>query len=70
MSDCSNRAEPLDLDRGLPTTAADVAALRGIRESRRLTTEDYLAALARLSPLTPEQQSARRHPRGDQPFRL
>lgn len=61
--------KPLDLERGLPTTADDVAALRRIRESRRLTTEEYLQALARLPPLTPEQQAARRHPRGE-PFRL
>lgn len=78
MSDSSKRSEDpgpalppaLDLARALPTTAADVAALRGLRESRRFSTEDYLAALARLAPLTAEQQAARRHAGGDVPFSL
>ncbi len=60
-------SEPLDLDR-LPTTSADVTALRAVR-ARPMRTEDYLLALARLAP-PPEALRGRKGPSGTEPFRL
>jgi hypothetical protein len=60
----------LDLDRGVPTTRADVEALRRVRRSRCLSTEQYLLALARLPVPPPEVLEARRRAKGEQPFRL
>jgi hypothetical protein len=61
----------LDLARGIPTTRADIEALRRIRAARRLSTEDYLRALAQLpaapTALTPLR---RRRSFGGEPFRL
>lgn len=44
----SKRPEALDLERDLPTTAEDVAALKRIREGRRLSFAEYLRFLSRL----------------------
>jgi hypothetical protein len=68
MTSSSKDSELLDLERGLPTTPADVLALRRIKRSRRLSTEDYLRALARLPP-RPVRPS-RRRTYGGEPFRL
>ena len=46
----SSKPEPLDLERDLPTTAEDVAALKRIRESRRISFADYLLFLSRQKP--------------------
>lgn len=71
MTSSSRRSEPLDLERGLPTTPEDVAALRRIRAARRrLSTADYLRALSQLPPLPPEALRRRRRATGTQPFRL
>ena len=59
-----------DLERGLPTTPADILALRRVRSSRRLSTEEYLRALARLPPRPPEAVPSRRRVYGGEPFRL
>jgi len=64
------RRSELDLERGVPTTPADVDALRRVRLLRRLSTEDYLRALARLPPPAPGAVEKRRHPGGAAPFRL
>ena len=46
-------ADVLQLDRDLPTTAEDIAALRRLRYGRRLSFEEYLTCLAALpSPPT------------------
>ncbi len=66
----SGRSEPLDLDKGLPTTPEDVAALRRLRErTPALSAEDYFRFLAALPQPSPEDLRRRRGPRG-QPFRL
>jgi hypothetical protein len=65
----SGSADPLDLARDLPTTAADVAALRRAAAARRLELEDYLRFLAGLGSPPPEALRARPGPRGE-PFRL
>jgi hypothetical protein len=44
----SKRAEPLELERDLPTTPEDVAALQRVRESRRLEFREYLRWLSGL----------------------
>lgn len=44
----SKPPDPVDFERDVPTTAEDVAALRRIRESRRLSFADYLLFLSRL----------------------
>ena len=59
--------EPLDID-GLVTTSEDVVALRAVR-ALPMRTEDYLRALARLTP-PPEALRRRKGPSGTEPFRL
>jgi hypothetical protein len=64
------RSEPLDLDRGLPTTPEDVRALRSsAAASRVVPEEDYLAFLASSPPPTREELRRRKGPSGP-PFRL
>ena len=70
MSRSGAQSEPLDLERGLPTSPEDVAALRRLRETARLTTEAYLQALARFPSPSPELLRQRRGPYGGEPFRL
>jgi hypothetical protein len=65
----SSRRSDLDLGR-IPTTPGDVLALRRIRATRRLTTEEYLRALAQLPPPPVEALRARKLARGGEPFRL
>jgi len=65
-----DRSEPLDLERGVPTTPEDVAALRRARRLPTLSTEDYLRFLARLPLPSPEALRSRRGPRGEEPFKL
>lgn len=60
--------EPLDLERGLPTTAEDVAALKRLRY-RCVSTEDYLRFLRSLAPPTTEELRRKPGPKGP-PFRL
>jgi hypothetical protein len=59
----SKRSEPLDLERDLPTTAEDVAALRRIRESRQISFADYLRFLSRLE--LPAAARRRKPPESD-----
>ena len=68
MTGSSKRSE-LDLSR-IPTTPADVDALRRVRETRHLTTEEYLRALRSLPPPPLEAQRTRKRARGGEPFRL
>jgi hypothetical protein len=68
MTGSSKRSE-LDLGR-IPTTAQDVEALRRVRETRHLTTEEYLRALARLPAPPIEALRTRKRARGGEPFRL
>ena len=68
MSGSSSDSDLLDLERGLRTTAEDVAALQRVRRERRLSTEEYLRALARLPP--PPADSRRKRVYGGEPFRL
>jgi hypothetical protein len=65
----SGSADGLDLARDLPTTAADVAALRRAAAPRRIGLEEYLRFLARLDPASPGALRGRPGPRGA-PFRL
>jgi hypothetical protein len=60
-------SEPLDLDR-LLTTREDVSALQAAR-ALPMRTEDYLRALARLTP-PPDALRRRKGPSGTEPFRL
>jgi hypothetical protein len=59
----------LDLERGLPTTAADVEALRRLSQSQSVSTEQYLRFLACLTPATPAALRGRPGPQGP-PFVL
>jgi hypothetical protein len=68
MTGSSKRSE-LDLSR-IPTTPADVDALRRVRETRHLTTDEYLRALRHLPPPPLEAQRTRKRARGGEPFRL
>lgn len=58
----------MDLEADLPTTSADVEALRRAREAA-LQVEDYLAFLAIFPEPTPEELRARPITRGE-PFTL
>jgi len=64
------RSEPLDLERGLPTSQGDVEALHRLRLSGPVPTLDFLRFLALLSPPSQEQLRARPVPRGAEPFKL
>lgn len=66
----NERSDLLDLEKGLPTTPADVLALRRLRLPRTVSTADYLRFLALLGPARPEHLRARRGPHGREPFRL
>jgi hypothetical protein len=68
MTGSSKRSE-LDLSR-IPTTPADADALRRVRETRHLTTDEYLRALRSLPPPPLEAQRTRKRARGGEPFRL
>jgi hypothetical protein len=65
----SSRRSDLDLGR-IPTTPADVETLRRVRQTRHLTTEEYLRALRELPPPPLEAQRTRKRARGGEPFRL
>jgi hypothetical protein len=65
----SGSAEALRLDRDLPTTAEDVAALRRLRYGRSLSLEQYLECLAALDPPPTDVLAGRRGP-GGPPFDL
>jgi len=69
MTSSSSRSE-LNLSRGVPTTAEDVAALRRVRAARRLTTEQYLRSLTSLQAPALEVLRSRKRARGGEPFRL
>jgi len=60
----------LDLERDLPTTAEDVAALRRLRGPSRLTFGEYLRFLSEFPSPPAEAFRARRGPRGERPFTL
>ncbi len=63
-------SEPLDLDRDLPVTPQDVAALRRAREmTYPMTLDEYFAFLSALPPASYETLRARRGPCGE-PFVL
>jgi hypothetical protein len=70
MTSSSRDSDTLDLERGIPTTPADVLALRRVKHSRRLSTEDYLRALARLPALPLGARRSRQRVYGGEPFRL
>ena len=65
----SGSADFLALDHDLPTTAADVAALRRARASRQVQLDDYIEFLQRLAaPSSAHLRS--RHGPVDVPFDL
>ncbi len=64
----SKHPEPLDLERDLPTTPEDVAALKRIRERQRLGFADYLEFLSRLE--LPTHGVRRKTHKGYEPFEL
>ena len=61
-------SDRLDLARGSPTTAADVEALRALRD-RPMTDEEYVRFIESLEPPDRATLAAKRGPRGE-PFRL
>lgn len=66
----SGRSDWLDLERGLPTTEADTAALRAAAESGRLSAEEYIRFLGRLPAPTYHDLKRRPCPVGVPPFSL
>ncbi len=66
----SGPSDLLDLERGLPTTAADVAALRRARTAMRLDLDAYLRFLEQFPAPTSEALKARGGPSSSEPFTL
>lgn len=64
----NDRPKHLDLARGLPTTARDVAALRTMRYPA-MTDAEYVRFLASFATPSRDELAAQRGPRGT-PFRL
>ncbi len=60
----------LNLSRDLPTSAADVIALRQARQSGRMNLEAYLKFLAIFPAPTLQELRSRKGPAGDKPFEL
>ena len=60
----SRNSSELDLEHGLPTTPADVEALRRINRSQSVPTEEYLRFLASLTPGPAAALRTRPGPRG------
>lgn len=60
----------MDLERDLPTTPEDTAALRRASAAAARQEVDYLAFLRTFGETPPERLRARRGPRGDEPFEL
>jgi hypothetical protein len=70
MMNSSDRWNPIDLDKGLPTTREDVIALQPVRSLGTLDLEGYLAFLSRLRMPGASAQRAKSGPRGGPPFEL
>ena len=66
----SDRSKALDLDRDLPTTAEDVAALRRVSRLQPLDLDAYLRFLSQLPALPATSLRARHCPKDDLPFEL
>jgi hypothetical protein len=59
----------IDLERGLPTTQADIEALRRARRSPPMSPSEYLRFLSSLT-VSMKALRERRGPRGPEPFQL
>lgn len=66
----SNSPEPLDLEKGLTTTPEDIAALKRVREMRRLSFADYLRWLSRYEAPLKSLRRSRKTQEGHEPFEL
>ena len=66
----AERPDRLDLERDLPTTAQDVAALRRLARHAPMDLDSYFRFLAGFPAPTTEELAARKGPRGDDPFVL
>jgi len=64
----NDRSEPLDLKRGLPTSARDVEALRALRYPK-MTDAEYVRLLATFAAPDRASLAAKRGPNGE-PFSL
>jgi hypothetical protein len=60
----------VDLERDLPTTPEDVAALRRASSATRRDPLDYLAFLDAFGEASPDDLRRRRGPRAERPFEL
>jgi hypothetical protein len=70
MTRSDDSAEPLDLARGLPTTAEDIRTLRRLRHPAPASLEGYLRFLAAFEPLPAAALRARPGPARGRPFEL
>ena len=59
----NDRSEPLDLERGLPTTERDVEVLRALRYPK-MTDAEYVSFLAALTAPDRAALAAKRGPHG------
>ena len=66
----AERPDWLDLERDLPTTAEDVAALRLLRRHTAMDLDSYFRFLRSFPAATVEELAARKGPRGREPFTL
>ena len=70
MKTSNDSPKALDLERDLPTTAEDVAALKRLRGIPRLDGEGYLRFLASFEPPSHAELRSRKGPWGEEPFSL
>ncbi len=66
----SDRSDLLDLERDLPTTREDVAALARLRRHPPMDLDNYFRFLAAFPAPTLDELAARRGPEGPEPFVL
>lgn len=66
----TERPDWIDLERDLPTTAEDVAALRLLRRHAPMDLDTYFRFLRSFPAATVEELARRRGPRGPEPFAL
>ncbi len=66
----AEHTEWLDLERDLPTTAEDVAALRRLRRHAPMDLDAYFRFLQSFPAATVEELARRKGPRGRHPFTL
>jgi hypothetical protein len=70
MKTSNDSRDAFDLERDLPTTLEDVAALKRLRGVPGLDGKGYVRFLASFEPPSSAELRSRKGPRGEEPFSL